>query len=180
MEYNKSISIASFGAIRPLKNQLLQAMAAMKFCEVNNVLLHFYINANRLEQGGEAVIKNIRALFKGSKHTLHEIKWATHEEFKKIIAEMDLGMQVSHSESFNVVTADFVDMGVPIVVSSDIDWVSPESVADCNSLNDIVEKMEFVLNHRHRIVHENRVLLNKHNHRSLMFYWFLRNTHTNG
>jgi hypothetical protein len=36
---------------------------------------------------------------------------------------MDIGMQVSFSESFNIVTADFVTAGVPIVASDDIEWM---------------------------------------------------------
>jgi hypothetical protein len=36
---------------------------------------------------------------------------------------MDIGMQVSFSESFNIVTADFVTAKIPIVASDDIYWM---------------------------------------------------------
>jgi hypothetical protein len=36
---------------------------------------------------------------------------------------MDIGLQISYTESFNIVTADFVVNNVPIIVSEAIDWM---------------------------------------------------------
>jgi hypothetical protein len=54
---------------------------------------------------------------------------------------MDLGMQVSFSESFNIVTADFVAAGTPIVASDDIEWMPYFLKAKPNSYTDIVQKL---------------------------------------
>ncbi len=37
---------------------------------------------------------------------------------------MNMGMQVSFSETFNIVAADFVANNVPVVVSPEITWVN--------------------------------------------------------
>jgi len=44
-----------------------------------------------------------------------------HSDFISIVKSMDIGMQVSLSESFNIVAADFVSNGIPLVGSPDIE-----------------------------------------------------------
>lgn len=117
------INIGCFGAIRPMKNHLVQAMAAMAFADKIGKKLHFHVNG-RCEQNGEQFHRNLVYLFKGSKHTLVNHPWCNHDEFISLVKEMDLGMQVSFSETFDIVAADFVASGVPIVGSSEIEWLS--------------------------------------------------------
>lgn len=119
------IDIGCFGAIRPMKNQLIQAIAAIKFGDEVNKKIRFHINATRTEQEGENVLKNLIALFDGinGRHELVMHEWLNHEEFIELIRTMDYGMQVSMSESFNIVTADFVNNRIPMVVSKDVDWM---------------------------------------------------------
>jgi len=135
------INIGCFGAIRPLKNHLIQALAAIQFAEGLNKKLRFHINCNRIEQKGDNILKNLRALFVGTPHELVEHPWMGHPEFIKLVKTMDMGMQVSFTESFNIVAADFVSNRRPIVVSPDVDWVSEASQADPNSTEDIVKKL---------------------------------------
>lgn len=135
------IDIGCFGAIRPLKNHLSQALAAIDFADRINKKLRFHINGNRLEQRGNEVLKNLRSLFGMIKHELVEHDWTPHAEFLKTVKTMDLGMQVSLSESFNIVTADFVRSGVPIVVSNDIEWMPSRYRANPNSTKDIADKL---------------------------------------
>jgi hypothetical protein len=119
------INIGCFGAIRPLKNQMQQAISAIKFADSINKQLHFHMNTSRVEGKGEQELKNIRALFSNhEKHYLVEHPWYNHSSFIKVVKSMDIGMQVSFSESFNIVTADFVKNNVPIIVSHDIDWMN--------------------------------------------------------
>jgi hypothetical protein len=54
---------------------------------------------------------------------------------------MDIGMQVSFSESFNIITADFVYGGVPIVVSDDVDWMPQHTRVSPNSALIMAKKM---------------------------------------
>jgi hypothetical protein len=67
-----------------------------------------------------------------------------HEEFKNYIKlNIDLGMQVSFSETYNIVGADVVDCNVPIVVSPEIQWASDFFKVDPNYCNDIVKGLKF-------------------------------------
>lgn len=119
------IKIGCFGALRPMKNQLAQAIAAIKFAEMLGKSLEFHINCSRKEQLGENVLKNLQKLFEHcDQHKLVTHDWLCHKDFCKLVAEMDIGMQVSLSESFNIVTADFVTIGIPVVTSNDISFVS--------------------------------------------------------
>jgi len=121
----KFIDVGCFGAIRPMKNQLIQAVAAIKFAEKLGKTLRFHINVGRQEQKGDQVYKNLRALFneKLRRHKLIEHPWASHDDFISIIKQVDIGMQVSLSETFNIVTADLVNNGIPVVGSPEIDWL---------------------------------------------------------
>ena len=54
---------------------------------------------------------------------------------------MDIGLQVSFSETFNIVAADFVSNHIPVVVSKEINWASPSYYADPTNFDDIVSRM---------------------------------------
>jgi glycosyltransferase involved in cell wall biosynthesis len=129
------IDISCFGAIRPLKNQLIQAVAAITYADMTKQKLRFHINGTRVESNGNAVLKNIRALFPDdSKHSLIEHAWLDYGDFKKLIStEIDLGMQLSYTETFNIVAADHIDCGVPVVVSDEVLFVDSSFKTDPNS-----------------------------------------------
>lgn len=137
----KVITIGCFGAIRPMKNQLIQAMAAIAFADELDKPLHFHINHSRLEQNGDNPYKNIRALFDDTRHKLVCHDWLNHSDFIALIRRMDLGLQVSFSETFNIVAADFVHARVPIVGSDEITWLSSIYKADQTSLDNIVSHL---------------------------------------
>ena len=118
------LNVGCFGAIRPMKNQLIQAVACMGFANETNKTLHFHINATRLEQNGDQPYRNLKYLFAGTKHKLVEHGWCNHPTFLSLVKEMDLGIQVSFSETFNIVAADFVSNNIPLVGSPEIDWLS--------------------------------------------------------
>lgn len=152
MEDNlRSINIGCFGSIRPMKNQLLQAMTAIRFADLNDLKLRFHMNTSRTEQGGDRVLKNLRALFKDSDHKLIEHPWMEPTKFRNLLKRMDMGLQVSLSETFNIVTADMVNEGVPVVTSKEISWVSPECQADPNSGIDIYKTMLHVFCNKYRL-----------------------------
>jgi hypothetical protein len=142
------LNVGCFGAIRPLKNQLIQAIAAIEYGEKTGHCIHFHINSDRQEQTGENVFKNLTALFKGCRESGHRLinhEWLTHSDFIKLIVSMDIGLQVSLSETFNIVTADFIWNDIPIIGSPDIDWLPDTLTANPNSSRDILLKMEQVL-----------------------------------
>lgn len=159
------INVACFGAIRPMKDILLQGFAAIKFADKHRLKLRFHVNGNRIEQSGDATLKNLRALFENTRHELVEHPWMNHSDFIELIKSIDLGMQVSMNESFNVVTADYVYNFKPIVVSEEIHWVSVQ----CKTLNNvdaIVRAMERVI-HNGGLLKENLNNLHAYNQMSL-------------
>lgn len=141
-----TIHIGCFGAIRPMKNQLLQAVAAIQYAEERKLKCAFHINASRLESKGEEVLKNLRALFaplKG-KHTLVEHEWLDRTDFLRLIRSMDLGLQLSLSETFNIVSADFVSQDVPIVTSHEVRWMPKYFTADATDIKSILAAIKRV------------------------------------
>src|SRR5690606_12731292 len=82
--------------------------------------------------------KNLKALFDGTPHELVEHGWLLHDSFQNLIQTMDFGLQVSFSETFNIVAADFVHLHVPIVGSQEIEWMSCVYKAKPTDLDNIV------------------------------------------
>jgi len=151
------INVGCLGAIRPFKNQLIQAMAAIRFGNEHNKDIHFHVNSDRTEQAGDQVLKNLRSLFSNSNHKLIEHSWVPHDKFLKLVNTMDIGMQVSMSETFNIVAADFVYTGIPIIVSKEIDWMPITAISDSKHLKEMCQTLEFNYRkeYRERIVKEN-------------------------
>jgi hypothetical protein len=136
----EELHVGCFGAIRPLKNQLLQAMAAIRYADLENKHLDFHMNTSRVE-GGEEVLKNIRSLFAKSTHSLIEHEWLSHSRFQHLLSRMDLVMCVSLSETFCIVAADAASLGVPLVCSPEVRWSSRMSQANPTNMDSILEAM---------------------------------------
>jgi hypothetical protein len=167
-----TIDIGCFGAIRPLKNQMIQAIAAIEWSRQNGKFLRFHINGGRIEGNGDPILKNIRALFTRIQNAqLVEHNWLPRDEFLSLVSTMDLGMQVSFSETFNIVAADFVSKGVPIVVSKEIDWVDPRFQADPNSVDDIIATMTPALAFRTWFPEDKTVVLLNNYNQSTIKSW---------
>lgn len=160
--------ISCFGAVRPLKNHLIQAISAIEFAEKHNSLLRFHINGTRIEGRADNVLKNVRHIFRHVRHELVEHPWLPHDEFVKLIQTMDMGMQVSFSETYNIVAADHVDSDVPMVASDEIKFVLPIYRADPTDSGDIVHKMECAWNtSQYGMQHLNKAMLEYLNHKSV-------------
>ena len=94
--------------------------------------------------------------------TLIKHPWAYWDDFIKIIADMDLMLQPSYTESFNMVTADGISVGVPSVVSSAIYWAPDAWKADVDDANQIEEiGLKLLESHSQRL--EGIKALKKHN-----------------
>jgi hypothetical protein len=140
-----TIDISCFGAIRPLKNHILQAIASIGFADQIGKKLRFHVNAGRIEMQGGPVIKNLKSIFQqihGRGHELVNHLWRPREEFLELCAKMDIGLQCNLSETFNIVGADLISQGVPLIGNADeIPWAVKEFSADPNSSRDIIEKL---------------------------------------
>jgi hypothetical protein len=114
---------------------MTQAIAAVKFADSIGKKLCFHINVGRIEQNGQSVYNNLKAFFNTISdrgHELIEHAWMPREEFLQLCRQMDLGMQVSFSETFNIVAADFISQGVPVVGSKEIPWLNTLFTANPN------------------------------------------------
>jgi hypothetical protein len=137
------IDVGCFGAIRPLKNHLGQAIAATTFGRGIGERVRFHVNATRLEGNGDPVLKNLRAYFADCVDAeLVEHPWLPHAAFVDLIAGMDVVTQVSFSETFNIVAADAVCRGIPVVVSSEVPWIGAYAHARPTEPASIVDVFE--------------------------------------
>lgn len=166
-KFRKIVNVGCFGAIRPMKNHLSQAFAAIEFAEEIGSVLNFHINSDRLEHGGESVLKNLRALFDNSRHRLVEHPWLKRDDFLCLVRQMDIGMQVSFNESFNIVAADFVLQRVPVVVSPTIEWMSPSSKADPIYIEDMVKRLKAIYRRRNYHAYLNALYLDEYNEKAI-------------
>ena len=127
-DYNKDkdyIDISCFGAIRPLKNHVLQAIAAIKFADIKGKKLRFHVNSGRIEMNGSPVLHNLKGLFEQLSEKGHQLinhEWTDREGFLDLCSKMDIGMQCSMTETFNIVGADLISQGVPLIGSKEIPW----------------------------------------------------------
>jgi hypothetical protein len=162
--HEREINVGCFGAIRPLKNTLIQALAALQFAKEKGLFLRFHINGTRTETGGDPVLKNLRQLFQGlppDTGLLEEHHWMEPDHFLfQLRKKLDIGLQVSLTETFNVVGADYVSAGLPTVFSKEVAWAGRFSKAADNSVPDIVSKMHRAMNTRCLVGWNQRFLLN--------------------
>jgi glycosyltransferase involved in cell wall biosynthesis len=164
---SKVFVIGCFGAIRHLKNQLIQAVAAVEFAKRIGGPIEFHINTGRVEGfSSENILKNIRAVFSGTDNILVEHGWLSPDDFNHLLRTMNIGMQVSLSETFNLVAADLVAQNVPVVASKEISWLSGLAQTQENTVENIVDTMMTVWKWRYFISKLNTLGLNTFNNDS--------------
>ena len=159
------LHIGCFGAIRPLKNHLLQLMTSIEFGERKRKRIFFHVNAGRIEMKGEPCLHNMRGVFEHMHHRGHKLvthEWSTREDFLEICKSVDIGMQVSLSETFNIVAADFVSQGVPVVTSDEIPWSFSYFNADPVDSIDMLNCLRKTYDHPYLNVKVNQFKLTKY------------------
>lgn len=149
-----TLDIACFGAYRPMKNHLQQAFIALKFAEMKDKQLRFHIN-DRQDAGGGGPAKSVEALISAAGAELVKHPWENRETFLGSISQVDLLMQLSMSETFNIVSADATLVGKPMIVSKEINWAypaygDPQSVADC------LKKIDLIMSNKTFFINGNR------------------------
>jgi hypothetical protein len=119
------LRIGSFGATRVLKNHLTAGSAALMVARLLGTHLEFWVSGSRTD-GGPQVIPTLQSMFRPLKTAKVVVSpWEPWPSFRKTIAGMDLCLQVSFTESFNITTADGCDSYIPSVVSEAIEWTPP-------------------------------------------------------
>lgn len=152
------IDIACFGAYRPMKNHLQQAFVALRYAEERGKKLRFHTNG-RIDSAGHQPAKNVVNLLQaaGAEHVSHD--WEDRETFLASLQNIDVLLQISISETFNIVAADATLVGTPILVSKEISWAYP-TYADPQSVTDSVRKLGLIMNNSSFFVQNNRNGLN--------------------
>ena len=139
------IKIGIFGAIRPLKNFMTAAAAAVAIHKKLDVPVEIHMSFGGEGDGGDvgrAIVAMCHEV-KGVKLVKHP--WKPWENFIENVGQMDLLLQPSYTESFNMITADGISCGVPSVVSSAITWVPSYWQADSDDAMDVAEVGVFLL-----------------------------------
>lgn len=120
---NGILKIGSFGAIRPLKNQITAAATALEIGKRLGRHTEFWMNSGRNEGGGgfgAGMIEQLTGRIDGFQ--LRFLPWELWEKFRNRVGEMDLLIQPSDTESFCMVVGDAIWKNVPCVVSNAIEW----------------------------------------------------------
>jgi len=135
-----TVRIGSFGAIRPLKNQLTAAAAAIIIAKRSGQPVEFHLSAGREEGGGNVVLSAIEQMTKDVPNFKLVLDgWRGWIEFRELVKDMDLLIHPSYTESFNIVSADGVSQGVPVVGSHAITWLPNSWKADSDDAIAIAE-----------------------------------------
>jgi len=176
IDYSKdTVDVGCFGAIRLLKNHVLQAFAAIKFADKIKKKLRFHINAGRIEMKSDTAMHNLQGLFQHLHERGHQLvnhNWTPRSEFINLCSVMDIGLQVSFSETFNIVGADFISQGIPLVGSKEIPWLTsdwfyqPEFRADPTNSEDIADKLLYTYKHPKANVKQGQKSLTKYTNKT--------------
>jgi glycosyltransferase involved in cell wall biosynthesis len=151
-----TLDVGCFGAIRPLKNQLAQAIAAYEYASQRGKKLRFHINTGRIEMQGMNAYKNLVAFFEPLEDAeLVEHPWCNFNDFIQLMQSLDVLMQVSFTETFNIVAADALYAGTPVVGSAEIPFLS-KGVANPTSTKDIVAAISRAVSNPLENVRDNR------------------------
>ena len=135
---NGTLRIGMFGAIRPLKNMMTGAAAALEIARALREPLELWLCGGRAEGGGQLVLETIRTMYKDLPGIqILENAWSPWPVFRRRVATMHLMLQPSFTESFNMVTADGIAEGVPSVVSEAIAWAPEHWKASVDDALDI-------------------------------------------
>jgi hypothetical protein len=148
------IDIGCFGAPRLLKNQCFQAMCAILAADKLDKKLRFHITVGPNTEKNP-VLANLKELFENNRHELIIHEWLPNDEFQKLIAKMDLGLQVSYTESFNIVTSDFINNNRLIIVSDAISWMPSLFKVSTTDYNEVVDRILYIYSHKNSYLLKN-------------------------
>jgi len=139
--YRDTLRIGAFGSLRLLKNFTTCAAAAMIIARRLDRNLELYMNAGRSENGGNVITDAVKKMLAGLPWAkLVEVQWQDWTQFRHTVGNMDLNLQASFTETFNIVTADSIAEGVPVVGSAAIEWLPDDWQAMCDDSEDIARK----------------------------------------
>ncbi len=150
LEERRHIDVGCFGAMRLLKNQCFQAICSMRAANSLDKKLYFHITPN-LGVENDPILENLKELFKNNPHDLVIHDWLPNDKFQDLVRSMDFGLQLSFTESFNIVSADFVNNNRLVLVSDAIDWLPNIMRTSTTDYDEVVKKIIYMYKHRNSI-----------------------------
>lgn len=149
--------------MRPLKNFMSAAAASLEIAASSRADVEFWCNSGRTEGGGDTVFRAIQAMFRDVPFAqLMIVGWQSWPQFRETVRQMHLLIQPSYSESFSMVVADAVSVGVPAVTSSAIEWVPAHWQANSDDVFDISRVGRHLLGDPHSVL-DGWTALEQHN-----------------
>ena len=163
-----TLRIGCFGAMRPQKNVLTAAGAALEVgVRLRVTDLEFWTSGGRVEAGGGSIVLAIQQMYLGMPRARWVARnWQSWTDFLVSLGSMDLLLQPSYTESFNMVTADGIARAIPSVIGEAIDWAPRNWIAACDSAADIANKAIALL-HDPGAMQEGMAALTAHNQAAL-------------
>ena len=147
-EEKDHMHVGCFGALRLLKNQSFQAICAMQAANQLEKKLYFHVTPHFWGDSKDPILEGLRHIFQDSKHELKVHNWMSLDKFIELIRKMDFGLQLSYTESFNIVSADFVNCGKLIIVSDAISWMPKSLKVSATDYKEVVDKIVYVYQQR--------------------------------
>lgn len=135
------------GAPRAQKNVTTGAAGAVIAARELGAPLELWLNSGR-NDGGEAtrILNAVRAMTDGLPNvTVKYLPWSSWPDFRRFAATVHIGVQMSTTETYNIVTADLASQGVPSIVAPSITWAPTEWYADVDHASDVGRRMIQVL-----------------------------------
>ncbi len=134
------LRVGAFCAVRPQKNLMSCVGAALEMHQWLRVDTEVYISSGRPENTA-VITKALHEMIDGVPGIkLIDNGWQEWPKFVRTIGQMDVMVQVSYSETFNIVVADGISQGVPTVVSDAIEWAPTNWQANPDDATDIARK----------------------------------------
>jgi len=153
-----TLRVGVFGATRPLKNMVTAVAACIEAAGRLHTDVEVWMNSGR-DEGGKGVQSAIEQLVVNLPAVkLRHAGWQSWPGFRQVVASMHLLMQPSYTESFNMVTADGIAMGVTSVVSDAIDWAPQDWMARVDDVSDVARIGTRLLHDVHAVDEGQRAL----------------------
>lgn len=148
---SEPLRVGLFGAARPLKNCVTAGAAAIELAERLKTVVELSVSTGRVEAGQEA-LNALHELIDNRKNVkIIHTGWESWPQFRQTVAHQHVLMQPSFTESFNMVTADGIFMGVASAVSDAIDWVPSSWIAQADNASDLARVTQSLLHDPHAV-----------------------------
>lgn len=128
------VHIGCFGIVGLLNNTFAQLQAALKFGEMTGLKINFHAILQREDAAQNSIVENMVKLMENVADKGHTITW--HEfpfdypSWKEILKGIDLGMQVTFSESYCHMAADMVDHNIPVIGGANLPSIAKTYCTD--------------------------------------------------